>query len=71
MAFPRAAGGVGKGGPNGGSGYRGRGGQCGCQSSCGYGDLHTYNYVYYYDDYCDSAYNQWGPATGNDMWGTL
>lgn len=49
MAFPHVAGGS-KGstlsGPNGGGGYRGRNGKCGCDSACGYGDLNTYNYVY-------------------------
>lgn len=24
-----------------------------------------------YDDYCDAGYNQWGPQSGTDMWGTL
>ncbi len=52
MAFPHVAGG-GAGskfkGPNGGSGYKGRGGNCGCETSCGFGDLNTYNYVYFYD----------------------
>lgn len=42
MAFPRAAAAK---GPNGGGGYKGRGGNCGCETSCGWGELNTYNYV--------------------------
>ncbi|KAI8467406.1 MAG: hypothetical protein J3K34DRAFT_481358 [Monoraphidium minutum] len=73
MAFPRgveAAGGKGGKGGNGASGYHGRGGNCGCENSCGWGDMNTYNYVYYFDDYCDAGYNQWGPESGNDMFGS-
>ncbi|KAI8466856.1 MAG: hypothetical protein J3K34DRAFT_49055 [Monoraphidium minutum] len=74
MAFPpRVAGGAPGsrfGGPNGGAGYRGRGGSCGCESSCGWGELQSYNYVYNFDDYCDAGYNQWGPESGNDMFGS-
>ena len=58
------------GGPLGGSMYRGRAGGCGCETTCGYGNLQTYNYVYQFDDYCDSGNNQWGPQSGNDMWGS-
>lgn len=58
-------------GPHGGGGYSGRDNSCGCEASCGWGDLNTYNYVYYFDDYCDNGYNQWGPDKPNDMWGTL
>jgi hypothetical protein len=74
MAFPRAAAmkgaPSGKAGPNGARGYYGRGGSCSCASSCGYSELQTYNYVYTFDDYCDAGNNQWGPQTGNDMWGS-
>jgi hypothetical protein len=41
MAFPVAAA-AGKSGPNGGGGYKGRKGNCGCESSCGWGDLNTF-----------------------------
>jgi hypothetical protein len=68
MGFPRAA--AMKGGPNGARGYYGRGGGCSCSTSCGYSELQTYNYVYNFDDYCDAGNNQWGPQTGNDMWGS-
>jgi len=51
MAFPHAAGGTGSAfkGPNGGNGYKGRDGKCGCETSCGWGDLNTFNYVYFFD----------------------
>ncbi|GBF97544.1 hypothetical protein Rsub_10145 [Raphidocelis subcapitata] len=67
---PHAAAGGRPAGPMGGSGYRGRGGGCGCESSCGFSSLQTYQYVYNFDDYCDAGSNQWGPSNGNDMFGT-
>jgi hypothetical protein len=42
-------------GPMGGSGYRGRQGSCGCSTTCGYGELQSYSYVYNFDDYCDAG----------------
>lgn len=51
----RGGGASGAGGPSGGAGYRGRSGGCSCQSSCGWGDLQSYNYVYNFDDYCDAG----------------